>query len=269
MTNCVTILSFTTCFTFRWAHWCLPPPLRAVSSPGFPHEALSTTSPTAHVEEQLWESTRGLEVKLNPWVEPEALGGLWAQCAPVPRAQQMPAVELTQNLGFAVRERDLTQRLHAPAVSLVKFLEYVYLILTGSIQLFKQPLLLLFKDTRTAADRWPGHARWFEQSQADHCSPKAAALLPGPYPAGDCSLSPWRTGFDSLLHLREHKPTRAALIICWIPSSMPPRAHACHHAHGDRSVLGRPEGAGFRVGCSHLAQQALSTATRPPLTSWV
>lgn len=125
---------------------------------------------------------RGLGVKLNPQVEPEALVGLQAQCVP-----QMPAAEPKHNLGFAVREQDLPQGLHALAVLLVELSEYIYLILTGSTQIFK---LLLFKDTGMAADRRPGHMQWFEQSQADRCSPKAAALLPRPYPAADCTLPP-------------------------------------------------------------------------------
>lgn len=126
---------------------------------------------------------RGLGVKLNPQVEPEALVVLQAQCVP-----QMPAAEPKHNLGFAVREQDLPQGLHALAVLLVELSEYIYLMLTGSTQIFKQPPLLLFKDTGMAANRWPGHM--LEQSQADRCSPKAAALLPGPYPAADCTLLP-------------------------------------------------------------------------------
>lgn len=124
-------------------------------------------------------------MKLNPQVEPEALVGLQAQCVP-----QMPAAEPKHNLGFAVREQDLPQGLHALAVLLMELSEYIYLMLAGSTQIFKQPPLLLFKDTGMAADRRRGHMQWFEQSQADRCSPKASALLPRPYPAADCTLSP-------------------------------------------------------------------------------
>lgn len=124
---------------------------------------------------------RGLGVKLNPQVEPEALVGLQAQCVP-----QMPAAEPKHNLGFAVREQDLPQGLHALAVLLVELSEYIYLILTGSTQIFK---LLLFKDTGMAADRRPGHMQWLDQSRArliaalqrpQPCSPGLTRLLTAP-----------------------------------------------------------------------------------------